>query len=201
MYYMYESYSKHLSFKLRNLNLDILRNFSSAIQRYKHYFHLRGMLLRRAERPTTGSPVVYLSIPTTSSWDSGPFLVSISRFMGLDHLLVPAWNTVRACGFWRKLLSQPKVPLEVPWETTHSHYTTRISCTCNTHIHPSIHSVCLFSCWLWIQHSQLLLVNKIYFKKKKKKRTKLLLFVADVGDSKTNRKRKSLPLSTGRNVH
>lgn len=129
---------KHLSFKIMNLNLDILRNVSTATKRYKHYFDLRGTSLERAERPTIGVPVVYLSIPTTSSRDSRTFLVSISRFMGLDHLLVPAWNTVRACGFWRKLLSQPKVPLEVPWETTHSHYTNQIPCTCSTHIHPSI---------------------------------------------------------------
>lgn len=66
--------------------------------------------------------VVYLSIPTTSSWDSRPFLLSLSRLMGLDQLLAPAWNTARACGFWRKLHSQPKFPLPVPWETTHSHY-------------------------------------------------------------------------------
>lgn len=46
--------------------------------------------------------------------------------MGWDQLVVPAWNTVRACGFWRKLLSQPKFPLLVPWETTHS----EISHTC-----------------------------------------------------------------------
>lgn len=65
--------------------------------------------------------------------------------MGLDQLLAPAWNTVRACGFWRKLLSQPKHPLLVPWETTHSHYTFKYHAhanvlqNANTHTHSPLH--------------------------------------------------------------
>lgn len=64
------------------------------------------ILFLKAKRPELYRLYAWVHLAPTSSWESRPFLPSLSK-TGLDQVLAPAWNTVRACGFWRKLLSQP----------------------------------------------------------------------------------------------
>ncbi len=56
-------------------------------------------------------------------------LLSLSGFTGLLQVPVPAWKTVRSCGFCRKLLSQPYTPLTEPYRPIHMHtnYTRTLS--------------------------------------------------------------------------
>lgn len=50
-------------------------------------------------------------------------LLSLSGFAGLLQVPAPAWKTVRASGFCRKLLSQPNIPLTEPYRPIQITYT------------------------------------------------------------------------------